>query len=131
MKNIKTKINKELKIIHKYYSINDINKINNLDLDDDLLVKKLFENILIYDTVYKTSYGVKALHIIFDKIDGYIKKYNKNKYLALFHSNETYERMLNKITCLIMLESNRSYVCFYKSMKIKINWDDALPLEKH
>lgn len=86
---------------------------------------------MIYDTVYKTSYAVKALRIIFDKIDGYIKKYDKNKYLALFHSNETYERMLNKIRCFIMLKSNRSYVCSYKYMKIKIEWDDTLLLEKY
>ena len=40
------------------------------------------------DVAYKTLYGAKPLHIIFNKVDGYIRKHDKPKYLLLFHSDE-------------------------------------------
>ena len=59
--------------------------------------EKKHENILIHDVVYKTRYDTKALHIIFDKVDEYIGKYDRTKYLELFHSDEKNERMLDRI----------------------------------
>ena len=56
-----------------------------------LLNEKSYKNLLISDVVYKTLYDSKPLHIIFDKVDGYIRKYDGTKYLALFHSDENYE----------------------------------------
>ena len=44
----------------------DINFSNNL-LDD-----KLYENILVYDILYKTQTGPNPLRIRFEKIDGFI-----------------------------------------------------------
>ena len=44
----------------------DIN-FSNISLD-----KKLYENISVYEILYKTSSGPKALSIRFDKIDGFI-----------------------------------------------------------
>ena len=38
------------------------------------------------------SVCVKPLHIIFDKVDGYI-----GKYLGLFHSDEKYEKIFDRI----------------------------------
>ena len=35
---------------------------------------------------YKNSCDVKLLRIIFDKVDEYIRKYDKSKYLTLFQS---------------------------------------------
>ena len=48
--------------------------INDLNFDE-----KSIENILIYDFAYKTPYGAKPSNIIFDIIDGYIRKYDRAK----------------------------------------------------
>ena len=60
-----------------------------------------------YDAAYKTPYGATPLRIIFNKVDGYTKKYDKTKYLALFHSKR-FERIFDRIRYLIMLKSNNS-----------------------
>ena len=44
------------------------------------------------------SVCVKPLHIIFDKVDGYIGKYGRTKYLGLFHSDEKYEKIFDRIS---------------------------------
>ena len=44
-----------------------------------------YKNILIYDVAYKTPYGAKPLRIVFDKVDGYLRKYDKTKDVALFN----------------------------------------------
>ena len=41
---------------------------------------------------YKTKYGAKA-RITSDKVDGYIRKYDGTKYLALFHSDKKLDRI--------------------------------------
>ena len=38
----------------------------------NILLDKKFENISVYETFYKTSTGLKPLHIRFDKIDGFV-----------------------------------------------------------
>ena len=45
---------------------------------------------LTSNVLFKTPYGAKSSHITFVKVDGYIRKYDRTKYLALFHSNEKY-----------------------------------------
>ena len=45
-------------------------------------------NILIYDAAFKTLYDTKPLRIIFDKVDGYFRKYDMTKYRRLFHPDE-------------------------------------------
>ena len=62
--------------------------------------------------------------IIFDKVDGYTRKYDSTKYLALYHSDEKYEINFNRIWYLIMLKSNISDICSHKCTRIKINLDD-------
>ena len=46
------------------------------------------------------------VHIIFDKIDGYLKKYDGTNPLALFHYDGKHERISDRIRYLIMLKSN-------------------------
>ena len=65
----------------------DIININDLNLDNILINEKPYEIILFYNVAYKTLYGAKPLRVIFDKVDGYIRKYDSTKYLGLFHSN--------------------------------------------
>ena len=84
---------------------------------------------MIY-VAYETQHSAKPLRIVFDKIDGCIREYDGTKYLALFHSNEKYERIADRIRYLIMINSNISDVDSHKYMKIKINSGGNLPLEK-
>ena len=88
-------------------------------------MKNYTEIFLIYGVAYKTPCGAKPLHIIFDKVDEYVKKYSSTKYLALFHSDEKYERVFGRIRYLIMLKSNISEVYSHKYKKIKTNSDDT------
>ena len=76
-------------------------------------------------------YSVKPLHITFQKVDRYIRNHNRTKYLELFHSDENYERIFDRISHLIMLKSNISDAYSHKHMKIKYNSDDDLPSEKN
>ena len=64
---------------HACYYFDDIIKIEKFDFDDILLDEKSYENILIYDVLYKKLIGVKPLHIIFDKVDGFITRYDGTK----------------------------------------------------
>ena len=50
----------------------DIIKIGDFDFNI-LLDKKLYENIFIYDDLYKTLIGAKPLHINCSKLDGFIR----------------------------------------------------------
>ena len=54
-----------------------------------------------YKTQYKTQNSGKPLRIVFDGVDGYIKKCDRSKYIKLFRSGEKH---------LIMLKSNISDV---------------------
>ena len=86
-------------------------------------------NTLIY-VACKPQYGAKLLRIIFDKVDEYIRKYDRTKYLTLFYSNERWKRNLDRIRYIIMLKSNISDVYSDICAKIKINLDDDLPLKR-
>ena len=62
--------------------------ISDIDFDFDKILldeksyKNKYENILIYDILYKTLMGAKPLRIRFDKIDGFIKTYDGIRYLV-------------------------------------------------
>ena len=77
--------------------------INDLYLNNFLLDEKAQENILIYDNAYKLLYGAKSLHVMFDKVDGCIRKYDRTKDLGLFHSDEK-QIISHRIKYLIMLK---------------------------
>lgn len=47
---------------------------------------------------------VKPLHVIFDKLDRHIGKYERDKYLILFPSDEKYKSLLDRIRYFIMLK---------------------------
>ena len=69
----------------------------------------------------KVIHGVKLSHLIFDNIDGYIKEYDRTRYIVLFPPDAKYERMFDKIRYSISQKSTVSDVCYYS--------DDNLPLE--
>ena len=95
-----------------------LHNISGLVLDDILVDEKSYENFVIDDVAQKIPYSAKPLRIIFEKVDGYIRKYDRTKYLGLFHSDR------------IMLKSNILGVYAYKYMKVKINSDDNFFSEK-
>ena len=68
----------------KAIPINFDNKIATNKLDNFYILsafEKDFKNILVYEVAYKTPYGAKPLHFIFDEVYGYIKKISLiNKY---------------------------------------------------
>ena len=108
----------------------DIIDVNDIDLHNILINEKSYEIFLIHVVAYKTPYGSKPLRIIFDNVDEYIRKYDSTKYVALFYSDEKYEKVFDRIRYLIMLKRNISDVYSHKYTKIKMNSDDDLPLEK-
>ena len=67
---------------------------------------------------------------MFEKVGGYIRKYDGAKYPVSIHSNEEYDFFFDGIKYLIMLKINIPYVYFHKYAKIKVNSDDDLPLQK-
>ena len=59
------------------YYFDDLININYLHPENVLLEEKSYENILIYYAAYKTSCGLIPLPVVFDKVDGYNRKYVK------------------------------------------------------
>ena len=101
--------NDKLKLIciqnHTCYYFDDINNTNDLDLDSISIIKKTYENILIYYGVYKILYGGKPLCIVFSKVDWYIREYDKTRSLALFYFNKKYQECLEKSDVLLWYEA--------------------------
>ena len=70
------------------------------------------------------------MRIISDKVYGYIRKYDDTIYLRLFNSDERYKLVFDRIRFFIVSKSNNSDAYCHEYMKIKINSDDDLHLEK-
>ena len=67
--------------------------VNNVLLDE-----KSYENILVYNILYKTFVDAKPLRISFDKVNGLIKIYNGIGYLELSDSyNEVFYGVNSRI----------------------------------
>ena len=70
---------------HGCYYFDDIIKDIDINFSDILVDKKLYENISVYDILYKTSICPKPLCIRFDKIDGFIRVCGGEfRYIVLF-----------------------------------------------
>ena len=65
--------------------------------------QKIIQNIekyLVFDISYKTFIGAKPLGISFDEIDGFIKIYDRTRYLVLF-GPEQYGTIYSRIRYFI------------------------------
>ena len=72
---------KEIDIkIRTFYYFVDIIKFEDFDLGNILIYEKPQENILVYETLYKTLVVTKPLCIRFNKIDALIRFYNGTRY---------------------------------------------------
>ena len=81
--------------------------------------------------IFHTNFrNVQKFYVLFfSKVENNLEKMI-TKYLALFHSDEEYEKKIDVIKCLIMLKSNTSDVYSYEYTHIKINLDADLPSKK-
>ena len=59
------------------YYFDDVIKDIDINFSDILLDEKLYQNISAYGISYKTSTGPKPLHIMFDKIDEFIRVHGR------------------------------------------------------
>ena len=94
--------------------MNDIVKIEDFNLDNFLIDEKSYENILVYNIFYKTLIDAKPLHIRFDKIDGFIRVYDRTRYLVLLVSKK-YDFIYNRVRYLIGLDKY-DYLPLQKTM---------------
>ena len=69
-------------------NFDDTVKLEDFDIDNILIDCKSYENILIYDISVQTLIDLQLLGIRFDKIDGFIRIYNGNRYLTLIGSEK-------------------------------------------
>ena len=63
----------------------------------------------------KTLIGAKPLRIRFDKIDGFIRVYNRTRYVVLF-APEKYDAIFNRIRYLINQKSG-THLLFLTTMQ--------------
>ena len=102
-------------------------KTEDFNLDNILIKKKRYKNILVYNISYKTLIDAKPLRCGVDKINGFIRVYDGNKYLILC---EKHDFIYNKIRYLIRVKSGITHVVSHNYAKMKPDSYDSLPLEK-
>ena len=112
---------------------------NNIKLDEKSY-KKILINYIGYKTIEDSKcikvYSVNRLYLIFNKVNGYFEKINRNKYLTQVSTNESkekikrYEELWSKPRDLIRSITKNSDYYNEKYMKIKFSSDEKLPLNK-
>ena len=118
---------KEIDIINRYFNFNGINTIE--DFGNIFFNEIPYENVLVYNVSYKALIGAKLLRIRFDKVDGFIRGYDRTGYLVLF-GPEKYDGIQNRIEYLVSEKISITYVSSHNYARIKIYSYDSLPLEK-
>ena len=111
------------------YYFGDIINVEDFSFNSILLDKKSYENILIYDVLYKNFIDAKPLRIMFDKVDRFIRDYGGTRYLVIF-GPENYDAIFDRIRYLIGLKSSITNVVSHNYAKIKIDSNGDFPLEK-
>ena len=117
---------KEINIkIRTCYYIDDIIKFEDFDLENILLDEKSYQNIFVFEILYKTFIGVKLLRIKFNKVDWFIRVYDGTRYLVLF-GGEKYDFIYNRIRHLIEVKSGIKCVISHNYAKKKVDLCDSL-----
>ena len=91
----------------------DIKGVIDYDFSDILFDENSYEKNLIYDISNKTSMDEKPLCIWFEKIDGFVKIYDRIRYLVLF-GPERYDAIYNRIK---YLKSKKSGITYCNNLK--------------
>ena len=93
--------NKEIKEIDTknctFYCFQDIVITNVLNAKNIKVNKKSYNAVFTYCIGYKTSNGVKPLHIIFNRINGHIEDNNRNKCLKLIPTSINKDEEIKKV----------------------------------
>ena len=84
-----------------FYFFDAIINIKNFDSNNIKIDEKSYKNLLIYYTGYVTIRNseyvkinsVNRLYLIFNKVNGYFEKINRNKCLTLVPTNESKEKI--------------------------------------
>ena len=128
-----------------YYFYNDMTDIKIFDSQLLKIDKKSYKNIGIYNIGYITIkkiddyeniYSVNPLYLIIDHASGYIEEKGVNKYLVFDSTDENKELLkkhndvFNGIRNKIKKVSGDECVYEKDYMRIKLNSDDDLPLNK-
>ena len=89
------------------------------DFDNISSDEKFYESIFIYNVLYKALIGAKPLRIRFDKVDEFIRVYDRTRYLALFGPEEC-DVIYNRIRYLISQKSgiNMFFLTIKKKSKL-------------
>ena len=93
------------------YYFDDIIKLDDFNLNNILIDEKSQENSLVSSIWYRTLIGSKPLHIMFDKIDGFIRVSDGNRYLALFGAEKYHS--INKQESISSRSKKWHYICFF------------------
>ena len=110
-----------------YWYFDDIIKNGDIRFNDTLVNEKLYENISVFDISYKTSTGLKPLHITYCKIDGFIRVCGGEfRHLVLF-DHGLFDEICDKIK---HLTSEKSSTINLNFGEIRIDSCNSLPNEK-
>ena len=81
---------------HTCYFFDDIINIKTLDLNKIKIDQKAYKNIMYYtgymmikDSKYLKINSLSPLYLMINKVNGYFKGINKNKYLTLVPTNKS------------------------------------------
>ena len=104
------------------YYFDDLIKLEDFDIDNIAINKESNENILIYEILCKTLIEAKTLRITFEEIDGFIRTYDRTRYLVLSGSYK-FDALYDITRYLISLKSVITYVFSRCYAKIKVDSD--------
>ena len=102
------------------YYFDDIIKIETFDFDKILINEKSYENILVCNISCISLIDSKPLRVRFNKIDGFIRVYDRSRYFVLFGS-ETYNSIYDRIRYLASVKSGITYIISHNYAKIKVD----------
>ena len=116
------------------YYFDDIMKVEDINVYNNLLEEKSYKNILVYNILYKKIMDAKSLRIRFDKVDLIIKIYNGIRYLELCNSyginSRIYYAIFDKINYLISEKSGIADSINHNFAIIRIDSYNSLRIEK-
>ena len=113
-----------------YYYFDDIINGTKINFSNILLDKIFYENISVYNILYKTPTRPKALRIRFDKIDEFIILLDgKMKHLILFDYG-LFNKICDKIKYLTNKKIGITNSINHNFGKIRIDSYNSLPIKK-
>ena len=117
-----------LKIVCYYFD--DIINGTKINVTNILLDKKTYENISVYNILYKTPTDPKPFHIRFDKIDRFVIFLDcKIKHLILFDYG-LFNKICDKIKYLVSKKSGITKSINHNFGKIRIDSYNSLLIKK-